>query len=372
LKKALFVATVVKKHIVAFHIPYIEWLSNNGYEVHVAARNDYTTAELCQIPNCSKHYDINMSRSPFSQNNISVLKSLREIIDNNSYDLIHCHTPVGGVLTRLAAKKLRKKGSKVIYTAHGFHFYKGAPLKNWLLYYPVERYMSRYCDALITMNQEDYSIANRFKVNNLYLVNGVGVDLKKFENTNINVVNKKKDLGIPLESNIIISVGEINKNKNHEVIIKALSHIKSKKYFYLICGEGERKKYLEKLAEENDVANQVIFLGYRHDINELYKVADIFAFPSFREGLSISLIEAMASGLPIVCSNIRGNIDLVNNHEGGILHEPNDIKGFTSAILEISQNAEIASRMSNINKSNAEKYNISYVLEEVKNIYKNI
>ena len=160
MKKVLFVATVVKTHIMVFHIPYLEWFKKNGYEVHVCAKNDYENKDECIIPYCDKYHDLPFERSPFKANNLKVYKKLKEIINTNNYDIIHCHTPMGGALTRLAAHKARNRGTKVLYTAHGFHFYKGSPLINWLVYYPVERWLARYTDVLITINEEDY---NRIK-----------------------------------------------------------------------------------------------------------------------------------------------------------------------------------------------------------------
>lgn len=157
MKKVLFIATVVKHHIMAFHIPYLELFRKNGYEVHVAAKNDYENKEECNIPFCNKLFDLPFERSPMKQNNIYVYKELKNIIHSNNYNIIHCHTPVGGALGRLAARNAQEKGTKVIYTAHGFHFFKGAPLINWLAYYPVERWLARYTDVLITINKEDYN-----------------------------------------------------------------------------------------------------------------------------------------------------------------------------------------------------------------------
>ena len=185
MKKVLFVATVVKTHIMTFHIPYLEWFKQNGYETHVCAKNDYINKEECVIPYCDKFYDIPFERSPINPANISAYEQLKKIIDSNEYDIIHCNTHVGGVLTRLAAKKARQHCTKVIYTAHGFHFYKGASFKDWLLFYPVERYFARYTDVLITINKEDYSASQKFKAKKVVYVPGVCVDVNKFVRPNV-------------------------------------------------------------------------------------------------------------------------------------------------------------------------------------------
>ena len=191
-KKVLFTATVVKTHINVFHLPYLKWFKEQGYEVHVAAKNDFVN-EPCIIPNCDKFYDINFARFPFSKANIKAYKQLKKIITENNYDIIHCHTPVAGVLARLAARNCKK--TTVIYTAHGFHFFKGAPLLNWLIYYPVERFCARFTDKLITINKEDYERAQHFKLRKngkVYYVSGVGIDIEKIRNTKVDVQPKEK------------------------------------------------------------------------------------------------------------------------------------------------------------------------------------
>ena len=181
MKKVLFVATVVRLHINMFHKPFIKWFHDQGWQVDVAANNDYENKEECLIPYCDNFYCLPFERSPLKKKNMDAYRQLKYLIDNNDYDIIHCHTPVGGVATRVAVGKARKNGTKVIYTAHGFHFYKGAPVINWLIYYPVERILAHRTDLLITMNQEDYGYAQKFKAKKVALVNGVGLELNKFK-----------------------------------------------------------------------------------------------------------------------------------------------------------------------------------------------
>lgn len=311
-KKVLFVATVVKTHINTFHLPFLKMFKEHGWEVHVAAKNDFVD-EPCIIPNCDHHFDMEFVRAPFSQRNIAAYKQLKQIIETNHYDIIHCHTPVAGVLTRLAARN--SKDTTVIYTAHGFHFYKGAPLINWLIYYPVERFCAKFTDKLITINREDYNRVKSWSLHNngkVYYVPGIGIDLEKIQNISTNKLQKKKELGIPNGVKVLLSVGELNKNKNHEIIIRALSKLDNKDFIYLICGKGELKEYLKNLAKELGVNDRVKFLGYRKDVLEICKVADLFVFPSKREGLPVSLIEAIACGVPCVASDVRGNRDILS------------------------------------------------------------
>lgn len=369
MKKVLFVATVVKLHIMVFHIPYLEWFKKNGYEVHVAARNDYDNKDECIIPFCDRFHDLPFERSPIRKNNLQVYKDLKNIIDTEQYEIIHCHTPMGGAIGRLAARSARKKGTKVIYTAHGFHFFKGAPLVNWLAYYPAERWLARHTDVLITINTEDYEIAKKFKVNRIEYVPGVGIDTDKFKNIEVNRTEKRESLGVSEDDFMIISVGELNKNKNHQVIIRAIAKLRNEKIKYVLCGQGPLETELRELAKELDVENQVKFLGFRKDVPDLMKVADLFAFPSYREGLSLSLMEAMASGLPVVCSNIRGNSDLIEDGKGGYLVHKYDAEGFIEAINILTLNKNLREKMGERNLENIKKFDLDNVKKEMLSIY---
>lgn len=367
-KKVLFVATVVKKHINVFHLPYLQWFQEQGYETHVAARDDFN-GEECIIPHCDKHFDIPFERSPLNKNNITAYTQLKKIINENNYDIIHCHTPVAAMLTRFAARKARKQGTKVIYTAHGFHFFKGAPLINWLIYFPVEWICSFLTDILITINREDYQLAKKaMRTKTIKYVPGVGLDIVNLENIEIERNKKRKEIGVPKDSILLFSVGELNNNKNHKVIIEALKRLDNPMIHYCIAGQGELETKLKNLAARLGVQKQVHFLGFRSDVIELYSISDIFCFPSYREGLSLSLMEAMSVGLPVVCSNIRGNKDLITSN-GGFLCNPNNINEFYDAILELIQSQEQRVSMSLNNKNNIRQYTLDRVLEIMKRIY---
>lgn len=372
MKKVLFVATVVQKHIMVFHIPYLKWFKENGYETHVCAKNDYDNKIDCKIPFCDKYYDLPFESSPYKVKNIKVYNKLKEIIDENNYEIIHCHTPMGGVLARLAGRDARRKGTKIIYTAHGFHFFRGASIKNWLLYYPVERLLARYTDVLITINKEDYARAQTFKANKVVYISGVGLPTEKFTNIKVDRKRKRAECDFPETSVVVLSVGELNKNKNHETVIKAISKLNNPNIYYVICGSGNRRKYLQELSMSLGLKNQISFLGYRYDIDEIYQAADIFAFPSFREGLPMSLMEAMASGLPVICSKIRGNIDLIEDSKGGKLIDPYDIDGFAKAIAIFAANKNLREITGCNNLIAIKKFDIEIIIQGMKKIYEEV
>lgn len=370
--KVLFVATVVKNHIMEFHIPYLKMFKEMGWETAVAARNDYENPTQCVIPYCDTYYEIPFERSPLKFGNLQAYKKLKAVIDNEKYDIIHCHTPVGAMLTRLAAIKARKNGTKVIYTAHGFHFYKGAPTINWLLYYPVEKLCSRWTDALITINHEDFELAKKkMHAKKVYYVPGVGIDVDKFANIVVDRDKMRAEIGVPTDAFLLLSVGELNQNKNHETVIRALAQINQKEIHYAIAGRGDLKEHLEKLAAELGVSEQVHLIGFRADVAELYKAADVFVHPSFREGLPVSVMEAMASGLPCVVSKIRGNKDLIADVVGVHLCSTTDEHDYIKAIEKLISDSAVRHSMGMKNAETIQAYDVSAVNSRMLNIYSN-
>ncbi|PIC99889.1 glycosyltransferase family 4 protein [Sporosarcina sp. P29] len=368
-KKVLFVATVAKAHIMTFHVPFLKWYKENGYETYVCAKNDYEIKGNCAIPYCDNYYDLPFERAPIKFNNFKTYKQLKHIIHSNEFDIIHCHTPVGGALARLAAKDVRNDtNTKVIYTAHGFHFYKGASLLNWLIYYPIEKWLSRYTDILLTINNEDYKRAQNFKSKCIEYIPGVGLDSGTFNEIELDSEEKRNEIGVEEDNYLILSVGELNKNKNHKVIIKAIAKLGNTNIKYLICGQGPYEKKLKELASDLGIEKQLILLGYRNDVDEIYKISNLFAFPSYREGLSLSLMEAMSSGLPVVASDIRGNSDLIKNGIGGYLLDPNDVNGYFKKILEIMSNQQLSKEMTIANKKSIKKFYIENVLKKYSDI----
>lgn len=369
-KKVLIVATLVKKHINVFHLPYIKLFKENGYETHVAAKNDFGNYDELTIPNCDIYYDINFDRFPISIKNIIAYKKLKEIINKNNYDIIQCNTPIAAFLTRIAGIKSRKKGTRIIYTAHGFHFFKGSSLLNWILYYPLEKVVSYFTDTIITINKEDYNRAvKKMKAKEIYYVPGIGVDTKKLINTTVDKFKKKSELGLPKDSIVLLSVGELNKNKNHKIIINALARLNNTNVHYCIAGEGKLYEKNKSLVNKLNLNEQVHFLGFRKDVNELCAISDIFCFPSFREGLSLSLMEAMASGLPIICSDIRGNSDLIVHDKGGYLCNPSSVDAFEDAIRTLIDNNIKRKSFGKYNKDIISMFDITNVIDIIKRIY---
>lgn len=368
--KALVVTTIINT-VEAFLIPHINLLRDEGYTVDIATNT--SGKEIKELDALSNNImNIDFSRNPLSKSNYNAYKDINTVIKNNNYDLIYVHTPIASAITRLACRGI--SNTKIIYFAHGFHFFKGAPLKNRIIFYPIEKYLSKFTDILITINKEDYERANRkFKSNETILLNGVGIDLRKIQEIKVDKDSKRKELGLNKNDIVLLSVGELNDNKNHIEVIKAIDIMKNKNNIkYLICGKGNKKDYLTSFIKDHKLENNVKLLGYRDDIIELCKISDIFVFPSKREGLPVSVMEAMACGLPVVCSNIRGNTDLIISHKGGLLVEENNFNNYLNNILFLTKDADTRKKYGYFNKEFVKKYDLYNVKTELKEVLKGI
>ncbi len=371
MKKVLFVATVVRLHINMFHKPYIKWFHDQGWQVDVAANNDYENKDECIIPFCDNFHCMPFERSPLKKGNLEAYKQLKKLLDEEHYDIIHCHTPMGSVITRLAAGSARNKGTKVIYTAHGFHFYKGSPALNWLVYYPIERILSHRTDLLLTMNQEDYSVARKFYAKEVVNVNGVGMDMSRFAEASPEEKKRiRAELHLQDTDTFAISVAQLIARKNHTVLIQAIAKLKDPSFHLFILGDGVQEQELRELAVSLKVDKQVHFLGFRRDVYRLCSAADIFLFASLQEGLPVAIMEAMACGLPIIASSIRGNIDLIDPEKGGWLVEPTDVEGFAAAIHDAISHREAWPKMKEYNLAKVQQYSIDAVVEQMAEIYR--
>lgn len=320
MKKALLVTTV-SGFIPQFEMDNVRILQKMGYEVHYAS--NYSTPAYGKDNHRLDgtgivRHQVDFVRSPFSPENIKVFKQMTNLMKLERFDLVHCHTPMGGVIARLAAH--RTQTSPVVYTAHGFHFFNGAALINWLFYYPMEWFLSHYTTQQLCINQEDYKRAEKsFHAKYVDYIPGVGIDQSRVPIFDVDQIQrKKKDLGLPLDKWILLSSGELIKRKNHESMIRAIAKIRAEHnvvhnsdIHYVICGHGKLEAHLKELTEQLGISDIVTFLGYRDDMMEVYQTADIFLFPSYQEGLPMALLEAMACGLPVICSDIRGSSDLM-------------------------------------------------------------
>lgn len=355
-KKVLFVATV-DSHIELFHLPFLEMFKKRGYEVHVA------TESYKPIKFCDKKIKLSIKRSPFKLiSNYKATRQLKKIVDQEKYEIIHCHTPVGSVVARLAARKARRAGTRVIYTAHGFHFYKGAPLHFWLMFYPVEWFLAKYTDTLITINNEDFERAKlRFskRCRDIQYVPGVGVDPKKFEKK---MSDKEKNalresLGLTKDDKVLICVGRLDKNKNQGFLIKAMSELvrKGSSYHLLLVGPDEINGKYQKLSAKLNLTKNVHFLGFRNDIPELMQISNMAVSASKREGLPVNLIEALYSKIPIVTTDCRGAGEICYLANGMISNQKN-MQSFVNGVVSIFNNNKFIFSPGYVNRAMSKIY----------------
>jgi len=371
-RKVLFVATV-ESHLLNFHIPFMKLLQGKDYEVHIATKLGNRQQEFDDI-GVIKH-NVDFSRSPYSPKVFKSLQQMEKLLEEIRFSLVHVHTPVAAFVTRLACQ--RTNTHPVLYTAHGFHFYKGAPLKNWLLYYNMEKLAAHWTDGLITINEEDYKAAQKFKLRKngkVFFVPGVGVDIVGLEQriASIDRSEKRKELGISELSTVLITVAELIPRKNHIQVLKALSKLNKTNFHYLVVGNGESEQQLKKAVNELMLQDKVSFLGFRRDVPELMASSDIFILTSRHEGLTRAIMEAMAVGLPIIATDVRGNRDLVKSGENGYLVPLDDVETTSQVIKKLISSPELRNSMQEKNKEKARAYALDRILPQMEKIYEYI
>lgn len=343
MKKALIITTI-SGFVPQFEMNNVSLLQEMGFEVHYASNFDRPVYDydknLFQQRGIITH-PLFIEKSPVHLiQNYKTFKQLKTLLQEERFDLIHCHNPMGGVLGRLAGS-LYVPGALILYTAHGFHFYRKAPLRNWLLYYPVERALARLTDILITINEEDFKRAGGFRLRyggSVWKIPGVGLDVKRFVPKEKERKKRKAELGFPEDSFLVLSVGELNRNKNHRAVIQAVSQMAEKDICYGICGRGNGRKELERLIEKKGLQSRVKLLGYRKDIERVLPAADCFLFPSKREGFGMAAVEAMAVGLPLITSDCRGTREYMKDEVTGIVCVKNCPESYAEAIRRLKSN----------------------------------
>lgn len=370
-KKVLLTATV-QSHICQFHRPLAEVLHNYGYELHVAARDNLAEKNGLKLDFADKVYNIPFSRSPKSTDNIRAYKELKTIIKNEHYDIIHCNTPMGSIVTRLAAKNSRKTGTKVFYTAHGFHFYNGASKKNWLVFYPIEKYMSRFCDKLITVNEEDFELAKAKFSCSVDHIHGVGVSTDRYHSISNEEKTKRLSAeGLHGDDFTILCTGELNQNKDQKTLISAVARLKNKipNIKVLLAGNGPLEQQLKAQVSELGLCKQVKFLGYRTDLFRITPAVDLIVSCSHREGMPLNIIEAMLCKKVVIAAENRGHNELIENGKTGYLVKPGDVHTMAKKIYEVFVSKDESENMGNKGFEKAQAYTTCAVKKELVRIY---
>lgn len=374
--KVLFVATVMS-HIGHFHMPFIRKLKEHGVEVHAAYKDNSEQKKGLDVSAIDRVFEVPFSRSPYSFSNIKAYIQLKQILRENQYDDVHCHTPMGAVVARLAAKAVGNPNCCVIYTAHGFHFYRGASWKNWLLFYPVEKYLARYTDCLITINQEDYDLAVRkcFQAKRIEKVHGVGVDTDIFATADMAEKKElRREFGFAPDEFIMVFPSDLRACKNQMMLLETVAVLRERGVpcRLLLPGSDEQAASYIAHAQKLGVEKYIEIMGYRRDIDKLVALSDVSVSSSCREGLPINLIEAMAIGNPIVATDVRGNRDLVQEGVNGFLVPLHDVQRMADAIEKLYRSPELMAQFSQESRRLVAPYAVAPVLEEMTKIYKEL
>ena len=370
MKKILITSTDMM--MIQFLVPHVQYLRKQGYDVEVACSEvGARFSEVESVLGKEKVHKVRLQRNPLNPTNLKGLSDLKKVINNGSYDLVWTNEPVMGIMTRFAAKKARKNGTKVLYMTHGYHFFKGGQAK-YKLFYPIEKWASRYCDAIVTINWEDYELTKKkFHAKIVEHIDGIGLDTKKF-GAQIDIHKKREELGVPLDGFVVLSVGELKPHKNHITVIDAIGELKDKNIVYLICGKGELLERLQSRVQLLGIEDKVKFLGYRKDVNEIMQCSDVFAFPSKREGLGLASLEAMAAGLPVIGARTRGIVDYVVDGETGYLCEVQNPTSYMKAIQCLYGNDELLNKISKTCVVESKKYDINMIQKQILEIIEKI
>lgn len=366
--KILFVSNTA--NFQKFNRPFMEWCTSQGWQVDYCSPDDEIVTE------CNRHYVIEIPRKPFSKDVFACIKELRKILIVNKYDIIHCHTPMGAAVARLAARKLFKKGKvKIIYTAHGFHFFKGAGLLPWLVYFPVEKILSNYTNVIITINHEDYITAKKYlnSKNLIEYMNGVGVDFEKFYplHSQDDKLELRRRYKINEDSFVLLYTAEFIARKNHKFLFDSFDKIKTKipRIKLILAGKGELLEYFKNESKLHGFENEIIFTGYTQNVSDYCRLSDCLISSSLQEGLPISMIEAIATGLPVVCSKIRGHVDVISEGENGFLFDIGDTDKMVNSIVRLYESKSLRDTIKNNNIKHSEQYGVKLAVNKMANIY---
>ena len=367
MKKVLYVATVAS-HICQFHLPYLQFFKEKGYEVHVAAKDNLAEKNGLKLQYTDKFFPVPFERSPFKKGNIKAYKALKEIFAKEKYDVVVCNTPMGGILTRMAAQKARKTGTKVVYIAHGFHFYKGASKKNWLIYYPIEKHFAKKCDLLVTINEEDYRLAKKKFKTRVERIHGIGVDEKRYYPITAQEREEQRaGFGYHKDEFIVLTVGELLPNKNQIQVIKAVEEVVKthKNIRLLLAGNGRERDNLEGYVQEHGLKNHVTFLGYCTSLQDYQRLVDVGVSCSKREGLGLNVIESMMSGNTFIATKNRGHNELIQDGENGFLVDVGDAQTLATRLVQLMDDTQLRRRLEATAQERICVYTLGAALKEL-------
>lgn len=370
--KKILIVTSSYQFVRSFLIPHIDYMVRSGWIVDVASDNDGTS-----LPYVNKQIDIPVKRTPFHPSNIVAIKRLSQHLEREDYDIINCHTPIGAMIARLASCKARRKGSKVIYMAHGFHFYEGAPIHNWLLYYTAEKWLARYTDAIITINEEDRRNASKLltEISHQYYLHGVGYDVN-----HVGVSHKKRQNKLRAQYNlreddfVCLYIARYTRDKNHKFLIKALTELQKHipRCKFLLLGDGKEMVACRNLSCKLGLEKSVIFAGFHSKISDYLQIVQVGVSPSVSEGLGLGLVEEMCVGLPVLASRVRGHRDLIEDGKNGLLYTLDDTADFVSKLVYLYEHPEVRKSIGTTAQENISKYSAENIIPQMMDIFEDV
>lgn len=365
--KVLFTANTYR-HLFLCHVPYLNYFKNMGYTVHIASDSD----EI--LDGADKSYKLSIRRSPYSLKNIKAIVELRKIIKQEKYDIIHTHTPMGAVVTRIALKLSRVKNVKIVYTAHGFHFFKGCSWINYILFYPVEKILSKYTNMIITINKEDYEFAKKHFKTDIRYIPGIGFNEENFKKK-MNKKEKKlfrKSLGLSNDDYVISYVAEISKRKRHDYLLKVISKMNITNEKFLFIGDDTKIGIIRRLIDKYNLDSVVKIIGFNNEVYKYLDISDLVLSVSMQEGLPLNIMEAMYKEKAIIVTDCRGNRDLIKNNVNGLVVSLNDKDELIDAISKLKNNKDLSLKLGIKNKDIIFKYSINSVMPKMEKIYKDL
>lgn len=375
-RKKILVLSNTASMISQFNMPNLQIMKSLGYETEIACNfeegNTCTTEIVNQLKHTLDEMDISFHQIDFKRgkssilNHLIALRQVKRLIRKRKYDVIFCQSTIAGIAGRIYGKRHH---CKVIYIAHGFQFYEGASKMRWAVFYGLEKFLSRKTDTLILTNKDDYQLAKKnFGAFDTRFVPGVGVDIASYvSEENFDRNEERKKWKIAPDDYVIFSAGELSERKNHRIVMEIVRDMDNPKIKYLICGIGPLEDEYKQLIKEWNMEDYIILLGYQKDLRSIYGISDLFVLPSHNEGLPVCLLMAIASKVVSVCSDIRGNHELVRDKR--YLFPPTDKTAIRECIVHAMNHQEENKSVAENNYTNLKKYGSSHVNRLMRQIF---
>lgn len=363
--------TTIPETLEAFLLPFATHFRDRGWVVDAAARAVSGNA-ACVAAFDSLH-DIPWSRNPLHPTNWRAAVKLRSLLEREHYDLIHVHTPVASFLARWAASRVDPSPA-VVYTAHGFHFHAGGnPLLN-LAFSNLERIAAPWTTELVVINKDDQEAAAQLRLlpaDRIHFIPGIGFDVEEFltrSSSGLDRAQMKAELGIPPEAKVVMMVAEFTPNKRQVDAVDAVAGLGRSDVHIVFVGVGPMRGAVEERVRGAGIADRAHFLGYRRDVPQLLPTADAMMLISLREGLPRSAMEAMALGVPMIGTNIRGLKDLLGGG-AGVLVTPADVQALTAALTQILDGGPMVESRVTEARRRVATYALPNVLAQYETVY---